>query len=55
MTPSPLPHDIKGVWRILKWYIFRGLSFFEILGGAVYARGAQVLFGQLATTQGINL
>ena len=50
MTPLPLPHDVKGVWRILKWYIFRGLSFFEILEGAVYPRGALVLFGQLVTT-----
>ena len=28
-TSSP---DIRQAWRVLKWYIFQGLSFFEILG-----------------------
>ena len=30
------PPDFRRGWRILKWYIFWRLSFFEILGGAVY-------------------
>ena len=36
------PHEIRGGWRILKWYIFRGLSFCEILGGGgaiIYREG----------------
>ena len=34
--PSDPLHGIWGNWRILNWYIFRGLSFFEILGGAIF-------------------
>ena len=29
------PLEIRGSWRILKWYIFRGLNFLEILGGSI--------------------
>ena len=37
MNPPSNPlHGIWGNWRILNWYIFRGLSFFEILGGAIF-------------------
>ena len=46
-------HCESGIRRILKWYIFWGLSFFEILGGrrgyplggAVSPRGHLVRFG----------
>ena len=29
MNPPP---DIRVDWRTLKWYVFQGVSFFEILG-----------------------
>ena len=37
------PSDTTGGWRILRWHIFSGLSFFEILGGEGYPLGGLYL------------